>query len=767
MGDKITQLPAATSLAGNEIAVVVQGGTTKQVSTAISRVPLGTAGGDLAGSYPNPTLAAITTAQASVGSTSLIPVITTDAKGRVTGLSTAANPQGTVTNVTAGTGLSGGPITSTGSLSVVYGTTAGTAAQGNDTRFSTIPSAGSTLPLANGSASAGTSASFSRADHVHPQGTVTLSGDVTGSGTGSITATLANITSSQSNVGGANNFPTISIDAKGRVTSLSSTFVPPTAITTLTGDVTASGPGIAAASLSASGVAAGTYGYAATGMIPSITVDAKGRVTSASQEQFTSTTDRSSTSAHTLQYGSKTFTFLSTGVVPYSIGQWVTIRPIAANQWISGVVAGCLTNSVSVNVFQSSAPSSSTQYTDWSIKLGQTINYFGSSPTVGQVLSYDALGRWVAATPSTDAQSLRGYQVSTTAPTAGQSLIYNGTSWTPTTGASGNATSIVGLPIIGSYTNGSILKYDQGTGSLVWSADDAVSLQGYGIATTAPSDGESLVWDQTAGKWTPSVAAGNGNATQIQSRNVSATAPTNGQVLAWDNSSSSWVPTSGGGGGDATSIQGTSVSATPPTTGQSLVYNGSQWLADAVNASELQSVSVSSTVPSAGQVLLYNGTDWAPSAPPSNATSIQGQNVSATSPSGAQALVYNGTDWAPADVNAVKLQGQSVSATTPTSGQALVHNGTDWTPTELPAIGSNWNSSQPYNYGDLVVRNGSVFQCITYNSGIDPFASGSDSYWAKVLGGNASGGPNNTSTPAGWTKVTIGGYGPAYIPFYA
>lgn len=42
---------------------------------------------------------------------------------------------GTVTSVTAGTGLSGGVITTTGTLAVIYGTTAGTSAQGNDSRF--------------------------------------------------------------------------------------------------------------------------------------------------------------------------------------------------------------------------------------------------------------------------------------------------------------------------------------------------------------------------------------------------------------------------------------------------------------------------------------------------------------------------------------------------------------------------------------------------------------------------------------------------------
>lgn len=43
---------------------------------------------------------------------------------------------GTVTSIQCGTGLSGGTITTTGVCAIVYGTTAGTAAQGNDLRFS-------------------------------------------------------------------------------------------------------------------------------------------------------------------------------------------------------------------------------------------------------------------------------------------------------------------------------------------------------------------------------------------------------------------------------------------------------------------------------------------------------------------------------------------------------------------------------------------------------------------------------------------------------
>jgi hypothetical protein len=114
------------------------------------------AGGDLAGNYPSPTLAAITTAQSNIGSSTLVPVISVDAKGRVTALSTAANPQGTVTSVTGGTGLTGGTITGSGTLAVSYGTTSGTAAQGNDSRLTNVSSiSGGTTGLTPATATTG------------------------------------------------------------------------------------------------------------------------------------------------------------------------------------------------------------------------------------------------------------------------------------------------------------------------------------------------------------------------------------------------------------------------------------------------------------------------------------------------------------------------------------------------------------------------------------------------------------------------------------
>jgi hypothetical protein len=91
----------------------------------------------------------------TTGSATLIPVVTIDTYGRVTGITTAANPQGTVTSVSATVpgflSISGSPITSSGTLAIGY--------------------SGTALPVANG----GT-------------GALTLTGYVYGNGTGAMTA---------------------------------------------------------------------------------------------------------------------------------------------------------------------------------------------------------------------------------------------------------------------------------------------------------------------------------------------------------------------------------------------------------------------------------------------------------------------------------------------------------------------------------------------------------------------------------------------------
>jgi hypothetical protein len=77
------------------------------------------AGGDLTGNYPGPTLAAITTAQSNVGSSTQIPILSIDAKGRVTSLTTATISGGS-TNATQLQGVDIAATTPTDAQYLVY-----------------------------------------------------------------------------------------------------------------------------------------------------------------------------------------------------------------------------------------------------------------------------------------------------------------------------------------------------------------------------------------------------------------------------------------------------------------------------------------------------------------------------------------------------------------------------------------------------------------------------------------------------------------------
>jgi hypothetical protein len=105
-----------------------------------------------------------------------------------------------------------------------------------------------------------------------------LHGDVTaGPGSGNQTATLANTTVTP----GSYTLASLTVDAKGRVTSASSGSVSP-GIDELTGDVQAGpGSGTQAATLATTGVTAGHYDPLAA------TVDAKGRITAAATASLT------------------------------------------------------------------------------------------------------------------------------------------------------------------------------------------------------------------------------------------------------------------------------------------------------------------------------------------------------------------------------------------------------------------------------------------------------------------------------------------------
>lgn len=110
-----------------------------------------------------------------------------------------------------------------------------------------------------------------------------LTGDVTGTGPGSTATTLKTVNSDVGTFGDADNSAAITVNAKGLITAAVN--VPTLAITALTGDVSASGPGNATATLSTVNSDVGTFGD--NTHVAQITVNAKGLITAASSVAIT------------------------------------------------------------------------------------------------------------------------------------------------------------------------------------------------------------------------------------------------------------------------------------------------------------------------------------------------------------------------------------------------------------------------------------------------------------------------------------------------
>ncbi|MDB5163727.1 MAG: cell wall anchor protein, partial [Candidatus Saccharibacteria bacterium] len=89
-----TNLGLGTAATQNKVAAGSAGVLDATDSTTTnSRTPSGTAGGDLIGTYPNPTLKNTGTA-GSYGDSTHFPILTTDAQGRVTTVTTQVTPSG-------------------------------------------------------------------------------------------------------------------------------------------------------------------------------------------------------------------------------------------------------------------------------------------------------------------------------------------------------------------------------------------------------------------------------------------------------------------------------------------------------------------------------------------------------------------------------------------------------------------------------------------------------------------------------------------------
>ena len=181
------------------------------------------------------------------------------------------------------------------------------------------------------------------------------------------------------------------------------------------------------------------------------------------------------------------------------------------------------------------------------------VSIVGTAPTDGQSVAWDdqqyPVGGATQANPvvlTIPNNNLTTGDTITVTGVTGMTELNNQTYTVTVSGDSVTLDSIDGTGFT-TYISGGIV--DSGTGA--WASTSTITdlstsviddLSDVDTTTTAPTDGQALVWDNANSTWKPdTVSGGGGGIDDLTDVDTSTNAPTNGQLLVWNASSSEWV----------------------------------------------------------------------------------------------------------------------------------------------------------------------------------------------------------------------------------
>ena len=292
--------------------------------------------------------------------------------------------------------------------------------------------------------------------------------------------------------------------------------------------------------LSSSGVTAGTYGSATKS--PRFTVDAKGRVTGVSEVTITgggggggganatsiqdvgvSSTDP--TSGEALVYDGSEY-------APTNI---ITDAETSSTNTASRVVKRDSSGDFAAGTITAALSGNASTATAWA--TGRTVSLSGD--VTGSATGVDGTGN---VTISSTIADLSPSPAGTDKGSATKTV-------TLTVNAKGQVTALSDQDISIPASQVS----DAGTAATKNAADaewNANKLQGRTLASDAPSDGQTIAWNNSSSQWEPTTGAA-ANAIQLQGRSIQNVAPTDKYPLVWDSTDNRWEPSQVESGGIA------------------------------------------------------------------------------------------------------------------------------------------------------------------------------------------------------------------------